>query len=161
MKDEWRQKRADRFKILHRDKFACRYCSAMPGSDFLEVDHLIPRSKGGGDHESNLVAACRTCNSRKSDTIVFPHDLIERQDEDGWYVHKTFGEWSIVFCDTCIAVEKQGYGHITANRLFDEQLMRHLYDKTWSPQVFSDMERAFCFLRQMMEGATDGTHTTA
>jgi hypothetical protein len=129
----------------------------MPGSDLLEVDHLIPRSKGGGDHESNLVTACRTCNSRKSDSIVFPHDLIERQDEDGWYVHKTFGEWSIVFCDNCIAVEKQRYGHIEAARLFDDQLMRHLYDKAWSHQVFSDMERAFSCLRQMLEEPRYGT----
>jgi hypothetical protein len=31
----------------------------------LEVDHLIPRSKGGGDDESNLWLACRDCNRSK------------------------------------------------------------------------------------------------
>ena len=82
MKTAWRQQRTDRFRILHRDQFACRYCGCRPGCDSLEVDHLVPRSRGGSDDAANLVAACKTCNSRKSDTIFFPHDLIERIDEE-------------------------------------------------------------------------------
>jgi hypothetical protein len=152
MKTAWRQDRTARFKILHRDRFACRYCGAMPGSDALEVDHLIPRSRGGSDHDINKVTACKTCNGRKSNTIVFPHDLIERMDdEEGWYVHKTFGEWSIVFCDDAVGVEKQLYGFIEGKRLFDDLLMMHLYSKPWGHSVFRDMEMAFANLRQMLK----------
>jgi hypothetical protein len=123
----------------------------MPGSELLEVDHLVPRSRGGSDHESNKVTACKTCNSRKSNTIVFPHDLIEKvDDEDGWYVHKTFGQWSVVFSDDAIGVDKQRYGFIDGDRLFDDELMMHLYEKTWDQEVFRDMEKAFAYLRLML-----------
>jgi hypothetical protein len=147
----WKQSRTARFRILHADHFTCRYCGGRPGCDLLEVDHLIPRSLGGSDHPSNLVTACKTCNSRKSNAIFFPHDLIERVDDDeGWWVHKTYGEWSIVFCHTSIGVDKHRYGFIDGWRLFDQELIRHLYEKRWDGSVFSDMERAFEHLRQML-----------
>jgi 5-methylcytosine-specific restriction endonuclease McrA len=41
----------------------CYYCGA-PGLD-LQVDHKIPKSRGGTDARGNLVAACRNCNSAK------------------------------------------------------------------------------------------------
>ncbi|MGP5022373.1 HNH endonuclease [Glutamicibacter arilaitensis] len=30
-----------------------------------QVDHVIPHSKGGSDHPSNLIVCCRTCNISK------------------------------------------------------------------------------------------------
>lgn len=41
---------------------ACVYCGAVPP---LSIDHLIPRIRGGGDEDANLVLACRPCNSAK------------------------------------------------------------------------------------------------
>jgi hypothetical protein len=115
---------------------------------------LVPKSRGGSDDEINLVTACKTCNGRKSDTIFFPHDLIERRsDEDGWFVHKTFGEWSVVFCDDRIGIEKRRYGFIEASRLSDFHLMRHLYEKGWSPSVVDDMDRAVIYVRCMVTRA--------
>ena len=57
-----------RLAIYLRDEFRCAYCSqdmtdAEPGT--LALDHLIARSKGGSNHQSNLVTICRTCNSRR------------------------------------------------------------------------------------------------
>lgn len=148
---KWRLERTERFRILHRDRFMCRYCLAMPGSDLMEVDHLIPRSLGGSDNPLNLVASCKTCNSRKSNTIFFPHDLIESaDDDDGWFVHKTYGVWAIKFCDDTIGVDKEKYGFIEGRRLFDRHLIRHLYDKPWPKDVFRDMEAAFDHLTAMM-----------
>ncbi|MDE2342933.1 MAG: HNH endonuclease [Betaproteobacteria bacterium] len=48
----------------------CFYCSAQISHyhkrhDSLEIDHNIPRSRGGADDDSNLVAACRNCNRTK------------------------------------------------------------------------------------------------
>lgn len=40
----------------------CAYCGS---GENLTIDHLVPRSKGGQDHPSNLVLACLTCNNRK------------------------------------------------------------------------------------------------
>lgn len=35
----------------------------------LEIEHIIPRAKGGSDQESNLWLACPLCNRHKSDRI--------------------------------------------------------------------------------------------
>ena len=39
----------------------------------LTVDHVIPRSKGGGSGWDNIVAACAPCNRRKADRL--PHQI--------------------------------------------------------------------------------------
>lgn len=52
-------KRARR-RLLARSS-VCVYC----GSLATEADHRIPVIRGGSDHESNLVPACRSCNRRK------------------------------------------------------------------------------------------------
>lgn len=41
----------------------CHYC----GTPADTVDHLIPKSQGGTDDPTNLVPACRPCNSAKRD----------------------------------------------------------------------------------------------
>jgi 5-methylcytosine-specific restriction endonuclease McrA len=39
----------------------CAYC----GGRATTVDHIVPRSRGGGSTWQNLVAACASCNERK------------------------------------------------------------------------------------------------
>lgn len=147
----WKRERTKRFRILHRDNFTCRYCGSRPGSDLLEVDHLVPRSRGGSDDDENLVTACKTCNGRKSNCIIFPHDLTEGQcDGDGWFVAQRFGEWSIVFCEDQIGIEKRRYGFIEASRLKDHRLRNHLYEKGWETDVVNDMDRAISFIERIV-----------
>jgi hypothetical protein len=55
-----------RFEVLRRDNFTCRYCRSVEGE--MVVDHVTPVALGGGDDPSNLVAACRDCNSGKAST---------------------------------------------------------------------------------------------
>lgn len=52
-----------RRNILRRDGFACQYCGTRSAP--LTIDHVIPRSRGGGDTWENLVTACIPCNNRK------------------------------------------------------------------------------------------------
>jgi 5-methylcytosine-specific restriction endonuclease McrA len=52
-----------RRNILHRDSYSCQYCTYT--GDELTLDHIIPRSRGGGDSWENIVAACVRCNVRK------------------------------------------------------------------------------------------------
>lgn len=55
-----------RYSILKRDGFKCHYCGAKAGDTKLEVDHIVPQSKGGTDEPSNLITICRDCNRGKS-----------------------------------------------------------------------------------------------
>lgn len=52
-----------RRNILHRDGHSCQYCGYS--GDELTLDHIIPRSRGGGDTWENIVTACVRCNVRK------------------------------------------------------------------------------------------------
>lgn len=52
-----------RKNILRRDGHRCQYCGTT--SPPLTVDHIIPRSRGGGDQWENLVCACIHCNNKK------------------------------------------------------------------------------------------------
>lgn len=53
-----------RKNILRRDAHRCQYCSRR---ESLTVDHVLPKSRGGKDHWTNLVAACISCNNAKGD----------------------------------------------------------------------------------------------
>lgn len=52
---------ATRWAVYLRDGFRCLYCFE-PGTT---IDHVRPVHKGGSNHPSNLVTACRSCNSAK------------------------------------------------------------------------------------------------
>lgn len=45
----------------------CCYCGAIQSH---EIDHYIPKSRGGGNTRANLVAACYLCNRDKADLFV-------------------------------------------------------------------------------------------
>ena len=55
-----------RYKVLLRAKNRCESCGIPNDKKQLEVDHIIPRTKGGKDDLSNFQALCYTCNSQKS-----------------------------------------------------------------------------------------------
>lgn len=52
-----------RLQVLRRDAYICAYC----GLEANEVDHIVPKVRGGEDSLDNCVAACRKCNSEKKD----------------------------------------------------------------------------------------------
>ncbi|MGH9057018.1 MAG: HNH endonuclease [Acidimicrobiales bacterium] len=53
----------NRRAVFARDGNRCQYC----GASAENIDHVIPRSKGGTHSWENVVASCRPCNSRKRD----------------------------------------------------------------------------------------------
>ena len=56
-------------QIRARDGHACYYCGGTQESTgaHLHLDHLTPASVGGADVATNLVVACRSCNSARKD----------------------------------------------------------------------------------------------
>ena len=60
-----------RYEILKRDLGRCQVCgaTAKQGAQ-LEVDHVIPKSKGGKSEASNLWTLCFACNRGKGNRAV-------------------------------------------------------------------------------------------
>ena len=52
--------------IFNRSNNKCVYC----GAKATEIDHIIPRAKGGTNSTYNLVASCRSCNQMKSNLTL-------------------------------------------------------------------------------------------
>lgn len=80
-----------RYDVLKRAKGRCEACGVSAEERALEVDHIIPRNKGGSDDQSNLQALCFKCNAQKRD----------RDDTDFTEVRKSFDDRKsdCPFCD--------------------------------------------------------------
>ncbi len=57
--------RLTRRNVMFRDQQQCQYCGKQPPLRELNIDHVMPKSRGGADTWENLVTACRVCNLRK------------------------------------------------------------------------------------------------
>ena len=56
----------NRSNIFIRDFNTCQYC----GNSAESIDHIIPKSKGGENVWSNVVACCKKCNLIKADKLL-------------------------------------------------------------------------------------------
>ena len=62
IKHKTRTIRANRPRIYKRDHYQCVYCGSNKD---LTLDHVVPKSRGGGNEWTNLVTSCFKCNLRK------------------------------------------------------------------------------------------------
>ena len=49
--------------VLNRDNYTCQCCKGKHKDSKLEVHHIVFRSQGGSDEESNLITLCHTCHT--------------------------------------------------------------------------------------------------
>ena len=70
----------NRRNIFKRDRFTCQYCGKQPDRQELTIDHVMPRSRGGGSSWSNCVLACLGCNRRKADRLPAEAGMKLRND---------------------------------------------------------------------------------
>jgi 5-methylcytosine-specific restriction endonuclease McrA len=56
----------NRQNLLERDDFRCQYCGKNFPVKELNMDHVVPRDRGGGTSWENVVISCIKCNSKKS-----------------------------------------------------------------------------------------------
>ena len=61
--------------VFARDGHRCQYC----GRGAENLDHVVPRSRGGAHAWDNVVASCRTCNARKEDRLPTECGMILRR----------------------------------------------------------------------------------
>ena len=83
-----------RHNIFERDKNTCQYCGLVFDRKELNLDHVLPREKGGLTTWENIVCSCIPCNTRKGNRL--PHDanmhLIRKPKRPKWrpFVNFTF-----------------------------------------------------------------------
>ena len=91
-------------QVERRAGARCEYCrmhQALQGATF-HVEHVWPRSRGGGSTLSNLAWACPGCNLRKSDRVEAPdpHSQttvpIFNPRTDEWHDHFGWNDYRVV-----------------------------------------------------------------
>ena len=62
--------------LLERENYCCIYCGIHASKAKMEIEHVIPKSKGGTDSLNNLVLSCEACNQIKGsqDLRIFLKD---------------------------------------------------------------------------------------
>ncbi len=84
-----------RHNIFERDHNICQYCGRLFDRADLNLDHVIPRDKGGLTTWENVVCSCIRCNTRKGNKLA--HEvhmaLIRKPKCPKWqpFVHLTWG----------------------------------------------------------------------
>lgn len=75
-----------RENLFDRDDYRCQYCGNHFEAAHLNMDHVIPRDRGGRTSWENIVTSCIKCNSRKANRL--PHQanmhLIRKPERPRW-----------------------------------------------------------------------------
>ncbi len=79
-----------RYEVLKAAGFHCELCGISADKKALEVDHIVPRNKGGSDALHNLQALCFSCNAMKRD-----RDSTDFRAVNATYKHREEG---CIFC---------------------------------------------------------------
>lgn len=80
-----------RYEVLKRGRFRCELCGIGAEKKALEVDHIVPRNRGGIDDLSNYQSLCYSCNAMKRD-----RDSTDFRDWANSYEHR---ERDCIFCE--------------------------------------------------------------
>ena len=70
-----RDVRFSRRNVFYRDRNRCQYCRRVLPQRQLNLDHVVPLSRGGGSGWDNVVTACVRCNSRKGNRTPREADM--------------------------------------------------------------------------------------
>jgi len=78
-----------RKNIYRRDNNTCQYCGRKLRTEELNLDHVIPLSRGGKNTWENVVCSCISCNMRKGNRTLEEAGmkLIRKPKKPNW---KTF-----------------------------------------------------------------------
>jgi len=76
-----------RDRIFKRDG---KYCCNCGSTERLEIDHIIPLSRGGRADEDNLQVLCKSCNCKKGSGIDFNQYFKRGDGENYMYISRDF-----------------------------------------------------------------------
>ncbi len=83
-----------RQNIYERDNHTCQYCARRLDRQDLNLDHVLPRQRGGLTTWENVVCSCIPCNTRKGNRL--PHEasmkLLKEPKRPRWrpFIHLTY-----------------------------------------------------------------------
>ena len=118
--------------VADRANHRCEYCHA-PEAMFnveFEVEHIVPRSHGGGNDEANYALACRACNLRKSN---WTDELDEITDTRVRLYHPRRESWELHFevTDDGTIVGRSPVGRVTVTRLAMNSMLQLAARQQW------------------------------
>lgn len=112
--------------ILNRDNYTCQCCKGKHKDSKLEVHHIIFRSQGGSDEESNLITLCHTCHKNLHSGKINPN-LKGKKKDTLKYATQMNSIRKQLFRIYPDAIET--FGYVTkANRLHLGVAKEHYYD---------------------------------
>lgn len=59
------QPKFNRKNVYYRDNYTCQYCGVKKSTQELNLDHVLPSSRGGKTTWKNIVCSCIKCNLQK------------------------------------------------------------------------------------------------
>lgn len=68
-----------RENVFQRDAYTCQYCHTAFDSKELNLDHVIPRDKGGKTSWENVVCSCIRCNTKKANKLPAQANMFPRR----------------------------------------------------------------------------------
>ncbi|PTX93249.1 HNH endonuclease [Spartobacteria bacterium LR76] len=75
-----------RHNVFERDKNTCQYCGKAFDRVDLNLDHVLPRDRGGQTTWENIVCSCIPCNTKKGNRL--PHEagmlLVRKPKRPKW-----------------------------------------------------------------------------
>ncbi len=102
-----------RKNVYKRDNYTCQYCGKKFPPEYLNIDHVIPRHRGGKTTWENVVCSCLWCNLKKGGKTLeesgmkllrkprAPQCLLIHQEEVRKFAHPSwrhfvdFSEWKV------------------------------------------------------------------
>lgn len=126
-----------RYEVLKRAHGRCEACGISNQERALQVDHIIPRTKGGTNDLSNLQALCSTCNAQKlnRDTTDFHAVHAAYADRDENCLFCTLPAERIIAENELIIAIHDAYPVTAGHTLLIPR--RHVADQTglWQPEI--------------------------
>lgn len=74
-----KQVKFTRENVYRRDEFLCQYCGRRFEPKDLNLDHVVPRDKGGKTSWENVVCSCIPCNTRKANKLPAEANMFPRR----------------------------------------------------------------------------------
>jgi diadenosine tetraphosphate (Ap4A) HIT family hydrolase len=143
-----------RYEILKRAKGRCEACGISNEERALQVDHIIPRTKGGSNDLANLQALCSACNAQKLDRDMtdFHHAHKSYQHRDPQCLFCTVEPSRLLLQNELAIVINDAFPVTVGHALVIPR--RHISDQfdLWQPEVNAIRDLELRIVKRLRDG---------